>query len=350
MTTEPKKELKKKISTAIQKIQDNIIPGAKGLDRTEVRKHIVFWELGILLKEYVESEFIPCEKSHDELDIIFREIEKKIRNTGTRKGKDPLPSWKYKNQTVKPPRMQETSITWVMICYDFVEEYQDLERWNLVANLSGAQYKDGFVRKRAEELITFFSKKNPIQNAQRLHNQFIKEMSKFEKNPSRKEFGTGGGFQGLIPQIFGKYKIDINLAKKHVFRIKLNVNDLLENTIENKVKRKILAKNIGLNDIKYLRRLLRLISITDEQKFQKRLKQLEKEIPRNIKTKHNESKELYVILYSLIHDDKSRKLFLQRVTRHDLTSLNTKLSAVATVEGFEEYQENQKSKKELFGE
>ena len=71
-------ELKQKIAIAIQKIQDNIIPGAKGLDRTEVREHIVFWELGVLLKEFVDLESISSDDLHDELDNNFRKIEKKI--------------------------------------------------------------------------------------------------------------------------------------------------------------------------------------------------------------------------------------------------------------------------------
>ncbi|MGY5149578.1 MAG: hypothetical protein ACW9W3_05905 [Candidatus Nitrosopumilus sp. bin_68KS] len=346
--TSNKEDLIKKITASIQKIQDNVIPGAKGLDRTEVREHIVFWELGVLLKEYVDLESIPADNIHDELDNRFRKIEKKIRSDGIRKGMKPLPSWQYKNQMVKPPRMQEPSMTWVLICWDFIYEYQDLERWNLIANLSGAMFEDGFVRKRAEELIPFFSKADPIPNAKELQGRFVKEMSKFDKNPSRKEFGTGGGFQGLIPQIFGKYKVDINLAKKHVFGIKSVVNTLLEDEPDNYEKRNIYAKNIGIEAIDSLRRLLRLISITEEDKFQKRLKQLGNKIPRLIKTKHTESKELYAILYSLINDEKSRKQFLHRVTRHDLTILNTKLSAIATADGFREYQENQKAKEELF--
>jgi len=342
-------ELKQKIAIAIQKIQDNIVPGAKGLDRTEVREHIVFWELGVLLKEFVDLESISSDNLHDELDNNFRKIEKKIRSEGNRKGKKSLSSWEYKNQTVKPPRMQEPSVTWVLVSYDFVNEYQDLERWNLVANLSGAKYKDGFVRKRAEDLIPYFSKANPPSNAKRSQDKFINEFSKFKKNPSRKDFGSDGGSEGLIPLIFGKSKINLSLAKNHFFRIKSDVDILLDTEIDNKESRNAFAKSIGIDQIVHLRRLLRLVSITDKEKFQKRLKQLEKQISKKIKTKNIESKELYEILYTLIFDDDSRKKFLHnRVSRHDLTMLNTKLSAVATPEGFLEYQENQKSRQELF--
>jgi len=57
---------------------------------------------------------------------------------------------------------------------------------------------------------------------------------------------------------------------------------------------------------------------------------------------------LYQILYSLIKDLNSRKKFLHRVSRYELTLLNTKLSAIVSQDAFEEYQENQKSRKELF--
>ena len=346
--TENTKDLKKKITNALQKIQDNVVLGTKGLDRTEVREHIVFWELGILLKEFVDIESFPPEKIHDELEINFRKIEKKIRSEGIRKGKNPLPSWEYKNQTVKPPRIQEPSITWVLVSWDFVTEYQDLERWNLVANLSGAMYEEGFVRKRAEDLLPYFSKTTSIPNAKELQDKFIKEISKFKKNPTRKEFGSDGGSEGLIPLIFGKSKININLAREHFLRIQSDVNRLLDEETGNEESRNEFAKSIGIDQIDSLRRLLRLISITDEQKFQKRLEQLGKQISKTLKTKHAESKELYGILYSLINDDNSRNKFLHRVSRHDLTILNTKLSGVSTPQGFLEYQENQKSREELF--
>ncbi len=344
-----KNDLEKKNENALQKIQDNVVEGAKGLDRTEVKKHIVFWELAELVKEFVNLESIPKDNIHDELEKYFRKIEKKIRSDGIRKGKKPLPSWEYKNQTVKPPKMQEPSMTWILISWDFINEYQDLERWNLVSDLSGAMFKEGFVRKRAEDLIQYFSKSNPPENAKELQDKFIKEMSKFDKNPSRKQLGLDGGTEGLIPQLFGKSKININLARKHFFRIQSDVNTLLDEETGNDESRKIFAKSIGEEPINSLRRLLRLNSITDDDKFQKRLKQLEKQIPRIIKTKHPESKELYEILYALKNDDSSRKKFLHRISRHDLSILNTKLSAVATPEGFLEYQENQKSRDELFG-
>jgi len=36
MTEDLHNDLKNKITIAIQKIQDNVVPGAKGLDRTEI--------------------------------------------------------------------------------------------------------------------------------------------------------------------------------------------------------------------------------------------------------------------------------------------------------------------------
>jgi len=77
--------------------------------------------------------------------------------------------------------MQETSRTWVLICWDFIYHYQDLERWNLVANLSGAKFKDGFVRKRAEDLLPYFSKTDPPNNAKQKQEKFIKSISSFKK-------------------------------------------------------------------------------------------------------------------------------------------------------------------------
>ena len=345
MTDETDNILKEKITLALQKIQDNIVPGIKGLDRPEVKKHILFWELGILLKEFVDSNSIPADNVNQELENNFRKIEKKIRSEGIRKGKDPLPSWEYKNQFTK--LMQEPAYTWILVCWDFVKEYQDLERWNLVANLSGAKFKEGFVRKGAEDLLSYFSKADPIPNAKELQDKFVKEMSKFDKNPTRKQFGSDSSTEGLVPEIFGKSKINITLAKVNFLRIQSDVHKVIDEETGTEESRKEASERIGIEQIDSLRRLLRLISITDEQKFKKRLKQQDK-LPRTIKTKHSEAKVLYQILYSLIKDLNSRKKFLHRVSRHELTLLNTKLSATVSEDAFQEYQENQKSREALF--
>lgn len=340
--------LKEKITIALQKIQDNQEPGMKGLDRPEAKKHILFWELAVLLKEFVDSNSIPEDNITEELESNFRKIEKKIRSDGKRKGKSPLPTWMYKNQSVKPPRMQETTRTWVLICWDFINQYQDLERWNLVAKLSGAMFKDGFVRKRAEDLLPHFSKKEPPKNSKQKQDKFVKEISKFKKNPSRKEFGSDSSSVGLIPEIFGKSKININLARDIFLEIRSDVNRIVDEEADNPESRKKFVNIMGVKQIDSLRRILRLISITDDQKFQQRLKEIEKQLSRIIKTKNSEAKEFYRILYSLIKDLNYRKKFLNRVSRHDLTLLNTKLKAVTGDLEFQEYQENQKSREALF--
>lgn len=345
MSNEINKKLTEKITIALQKIQDKIVPGTKGLDRPEVKEHILFWELGLLLKEFVDSNSIPADNVNQELENNFRKIEKKIRSEGIRKGKEPLPSWEYKNHFTK--RMQEPVYTWILVCWDFVREYQDLERWNLVADLCGARFKEGFIRKRAEELLTHFSKEDPIPNAKELQAKFIKEISKLDRNPTRKEFGSDSSTEGLIPEIFGKSKINLTSGRESFLRIQSDVHKVIDEETGTPEERKEVSERIGIEQIVPLRRLLRLISITDEQKFKKRLKQLDK-LPRTIKTKHSETKVLYQILYSLIKDLNSRKKFLHRVSRYELTLLNTKLSAIVSQDAFEEYQENQKSRKELF--
>ena len=86
------------------------------------------------------------------------------------------------------------------------------------------------------------------------------------------------------------------------------------------------------------------------EKYQKRLKQISGKLVKTITTKDSEVKELYTILYSLINDEKARKTFLKKpgTSRHDLTMLNSKLAAAASEEGYRDYLENQKAKKELF--
>jgi hypothetical protein len=336
-----------KISLALQNIQDCVISGTKGLDRHEIKNHVVFWELGLLVQKFLNSHSISEDYEQDELEKNFRNMEKKIRSVGKRKGKDDLPSWKYKNNLVKPPKMQEPAITWISVSWDFVKEYQDMERWNLVANLSGDQYPEGFVRKRAEELIPYFSKLRPPKNAKIKQEKFIKEMSKFEKNPSRKMFGTENKAEGLIPLIFGKLKINLSLSKELFFQISSEVNQLINDEYGTMESRKKYAKEIGLADIDSFRRLLRLLSITDENKFESRLKKLGKISP-SIKTKHHDSKTLYAILFSMIKDADSRKKFLERISKHDLSLLNTKLFAISSEESFLEYREDQKSRESLF--
>ena len=104
-------ELKQKIIQALQNIQDNVDEGTKGLARPDVKNDMVFWELGVLLKEFIDSKSIPEDNVADELNKNFKKIEKKIRSEGIRKGKEPLPTWLYKDQRTK--QMKEQSETWV---------------------------------------------------------------------------------------------------------------------------------------------------------------------------------------------------------------------------------------------
>ena len=76
-------------------------------NKPDVKNDIVFWELGVLLKEFVESKSIPTDNITDELEKNFRKIEKQIRTEGLRKDKIPLPTWRYKDQNKK--KMKECS-------------------------------------------------------------------------------------------------------------------------------------------------------------------------------------------------------------------------------------------------
>ncbi len=94
-----------KITEAIQNIQDNAEPGIKGLARPDVKNDVVFWELGVLLKEFEKSKSISTDNITDELNKNFRKIEKRIRSDGIRKGKEPLSTWLYKDQNSKEKKM-----------------------------------------------------------------------------------------------------------------------------------------------------------------------------------------------------------------------------------------------------
>ena len=97
--------------------------------------------------------------------------------------------------------------------------------------------------------------------------------------------------------------------------------------------------------------MLRLVSITDEAKYAKRLQNSEvKKLRKTIPTKDPNVKELYQVLYSLKDDEKSRKNFLKRpgTSKHDLTLLNSKLAAAASEEGYQDYCDNQKARETLF--
>ena len=343
-----KSEFKQKITQAIQNIQDNVDEGTKGLARPDVKNDIVFWELGVLLNEFVESKSIPQDNIADELRKNFKRVEKKIRSEGIRKGKENLPTWLYKDQ--KSKKMKEQSETWVLLCWEFISEYQDLERWKLVAKLAHAQ--EGFNRKRAQDLVTYFSKKDPIANAQKLQAKFIERIEKITKEQNRAP-RRESEFEPLIQEVFGKSKSKINYraGNKHCLRIDTDVEVVIDEKNGSAKARKEFSKSIGSKAIDSLRRLLRLVSITDEAKYAKRLQNSEvKKLGKTIPTKDPDVKELYQVLYSLKDDEKARKTFLKKTgtSKHDLTLLNSKLAAAASEEGYQDYLENQKAKKELF--
>lgn len=336
--------LKEKIRTVLQKIQDNTISRPE-LATFDMREHGLYWELGILVKQFVDLNKIPNDHVNDFLSTEFRELEKEIRNEGKRKGKEPFPTWFMESKQAK--KIKPPAQTWVQLSWEFADQYQDEERWKLVADLSGHRFKDNdgnslFTRKFAEDLLPYFSKKEPIPNAEELQKIFIKEISKFDKKPSRES-----QWEPLVSQIFGKSKIDITKAKENFFSIKSEVEEAIDKNDGTPKQREEFVKSIQLNELNSLRTLLRLISLTDEKKFEKRLKDLGK-LPPTIKTKHVEVKELYKILYLLIKDSNSRKKFLKRINSYELTLLNTKLKAVTNEDAYMEYLETQKLREELF--
>lgn len=342
--TEINQVLKGKIRIVLQKIQDNTI-SRRELGTFDMREHSLYWELGILVKQFVDLNKIPDDRVNDFLSTEFRGIEKEIRNEGKRKGKEPFPTWFMESKQAK--KIKPPAETWVQLSWEFADKYQDEERWNLVANLSGHRFKDNngnslFTRKFAEDLLSYFSKKEPMPNAEELQQIFIKEISKFDKKPSRES-----QWAPLIAQIFGHSKIDITKAKENLLLIKSEVEEAIDKNTGTPKQREEFVKSIQLEEINSLRKLLRLIGLTDEKKFEKRLKDLGK-IPTTIKTKHVEAKELYKILYSLIKDFNSRRKFLKRVSPYELTLLNTKLKAVTNEDAYQEYLETQKLREELF--
>ena len=281
MSQEP--ELIQKITQAIQNIQDNVDEGTKGLARPDVKNDMVFWGLGLLLKEFVNSKSIPEDNIADELNKNFKKIEKKIRSEGIRKGKEPLPTWLYIDQRTK--QMKEQSETWVIWCWEFVNEYQDLERWKLVAKLANA--KEGFNRKRAQDLVTYFSKREPIQNAKKLQEKFIQEFENITKEKKRAPTRESE-FEPLIADIFtaSKSKINYRAGNKHCLRINTDVVAVIDNETGSAKSRKEFTKSIGPKAIDSVRRLLRLVSITDEAKYAKRLQNSEvKKLRKSIPTK-----------------------------------------------------------------
>jgi len=340
--------LTQKITQAIQNIQDCAEKGTKGLDRQEVKNDIVFWELGILLKEFVELKSISEDKIIDELNKNFKKIEKKIRSEGLRKGKDSLQTWKYMDQNTK--KMKEQSETWVYWSFNFVDAYQDLERWELIVKL--AQSQEGFNRKRAQDLIEKFSKKDPIKNAEKLQTKFIEKFEKMQnekKRPLRRE----KEFSPLITEIFSKSKSKISHRKGIEFclRITADVELVIDRQDGNEESRKEFTKHIGSKSVESLRRLLRLISIIDLEKYQKRLGHPEvKKLRKTISTNDPDVKEFYHILYSLKDDEKARKSFLKKsgTSSHDLNMLNTKLGAAYSEEKYQDYLDDLKARDEIF--
>jgi len=333
-----------KIETAIQNIQDETIPRPQ-LGNFDMRNSHLYWELGVLVKQFINSYKVSDEKIIDFIDTKLREIEKKIRHAGKRKGKESFDSWFTENKQTKKIKPPEE--LWVQLCWEFVDQYQDEERWNLVAELSGNKFQDKegntlFTRKFAEDLLPYFSKKEPIQNAEELQLRFIKEISRFEKKPHRES-----EWEPIISEIFGKPKIELMNAIINFDSIKSEVNEAIEEKSGTAKHRSDLLESIQINELELLRKLLRLISITDENKFQKRVKDLGK-LPSTIKTKHVAAKDLYKILFFLIKDMDSRHKFLHRRSSYDLSMLNTKLKAISGEEYYQEYLEAQKLRQELF--
>ncbi len=330
------------ITSVLQKIQDNTIPRPE-LGTFDMREHKLYWELGVLVKQFVDLSGVLDERISDFILKNLKDIERQIRNEGKRKGKKHFPTWIMENKVTKqfvPPKTP-----WVQICWEFVDEYQDEERWNLVADLSGNRFKDNnhslFTRKFAEDVLTHFSKKSPSPNAEELQAIFIKEISKFDHKPSRES-----EWEPLIRQVFGKARNEIVKVKDNFNSLFSQVDEVINEKSGTKDTRNKLLSDIGKNEMNGLRSLMRLVRISDEKRFAQKSKQLK--FPKKISSKHNEAKQLYQNLIPLLKDNKARNKLLKRITPFRFTILNNKLKAITSDEDFEQYLEDEKLRDEFF--
>jgi len=332
-----------KIKAILQNIQDKTEPQPE-LGNFDMREHKLYWKLGTLIKQYIDSNQLSEEQTDYLISKTLKNIEKEIRSVGKREGKTVFPTWIMENKQTKQFKPPEK--TWVKLSLQFVEHFQDEERWDLVANLSGHRFKNEknqtlFTRKFAEDLLRPFSKKEPPENAKELQKIFIDEIAKFDHKPKRES-----EWEPLKRQIFGEAKLEVITAEESFDALDAQVDEVIDEKNGTPEARKELLESIGENQISNLRSLLRLIRISDKERFEQKLKKVK--LSKSFSSKHAEAKRLYHSLYPLLKDIKSREKLLKRVTSVQLTSLNTKLKAISTENDYNEYLENEKLRKDFF--
>ena len=332
-----------KIKFVLQAIQDNTEPQPE-LGNFDMRKHELYWKLGILTKQYVDYNNLSEEQIENFILNTLKGLEREIRTAGNRKGKTAFPTWIMENKQTKkfkPPKKP-----WVQVCWEFADDYQDEERWNLVAGLSGHNFRNEknqtlFTRKFAEDLLPYFSKKEPPDNAEELQKIFIEEISKFDHKPKRES-----EWEPLKKQIFGRTRLEVTNARENFDEVFSQVDEVINEKNGTKEVRKELLTNIGENSVNQLRSLLRLIRIIDKNQFEQKLKKLK--ISKTFSSKHLEVKKLYQSLFPLLKDVESREKLLKRVSSSRFTSLNIKLKAILSVNDYDEYLENEKLRNDFF--
>ena len=311
-----------KIKDAVQAIQDQTIM-IPGLNNFEMRNPELYWQLGIAIQSYLKNKNVDINFWFSALPELEK-YEKEIREKGN--------TWIHPRNK-KPPQR-----SWMALCLNFVVEFEDKKRWDLVASLSGDKFKEvnknQFTQRFAEDLISCYSKKNPIIDAEKKQKLFEEEIEKFSRKPT-----LVGEWRPLIQKIFGKDRILQDVIDKVT-----GVYNEIETVLDNKSERIDLRNNIGLDTINNIRKLLQLAQVNYEKmlSYKKKIN-----LPSKVVTKHDDVQSLYVNLLKIINN-RNKSKSLRNKESHRMRLLDNYLKAIRSDDDYSEYMANKDLLKSFF--
>ena len=244
-----------------------------------------------------------------------------------------------KGNTWTTPRNQKPpKITWMYSCLNFVMEFVDKERWDLVASLSGNMFKlnnkSQFTQRYAVDLLPYFSKNTSIERAEEKQKLFEKELKKFTRKPS-----LDGEWRPLIKQIFGKDKSNHRIIRKIY-----HMNGELKCIINDELSRKKWRDDVGSDAIKNIRYLLQLAQMKNDRI---KIYRKKNKLPTDLKTNNEDINYIYVILNKII-DNPNEIIKLQKKCAYHMRLLDNHLKAIRSDEDYHEYVRNNDLLKSFF--
>lgn len=298
------------IEDILKEIKKNqkFVAESGALPSAAMRKPILYWDLGVALNGFAESQKVSLEDRKEWIRDNFSKIEKKI--------------WG-----------KERKLPISVLAFLFFYHFMDKEYFSKIADL--AVNKEGeFVIKKAQYLLRRLSKRNSHLSSEQ-QKQLITKLS--IRNYSLKEY------ENILKEFGGNSKL-LEIEEQYE-----TLSEMIQDALDgDEDKREELRKTIGEIQIDQIRYALQLLKMTNETSFSSAYKKARKILDSKPVGKSELVKSIINNLKNTIKDPEQRKNLLSRIGVAGASTLNMKLHIIKSKANYDEYQLKKEALKDVF--